>query len=95
MQGNLIHTLCAFADFFYRRPNDRIAFDAMNICLSRLTFEVLGVEVILNIMIKKRPKASLEYYTIYEADHFQVFVMVMRQGKVIPVHDHPGMTVFR
>ncbi|KAJ3133947.1 hypothetical protein HK100_003978 [Physocladia obscura] len=47
---------------------------------------------LLNITLP--PVAPIEFYKIHESQDFEIGVFVLKQGATMPIHDHPGMTVF-
>lgn len=39
-------------------------------------------------------RSKNEYYTVVETPEFNICLFVLQRGQVIPLHDHPDMTVF-
>lgn len=93
MSSNIVHSLASLSDHYYRN-NDEEALDAISFCLSKLSPQALGVAVSV-FNDDQEPKAPMEYYSIYETNHFHICIIVLRKGRIIPLHDHPGMVVFR
>lgn len=40
-------------------------------------------------------ESDSEFYCLHESPQFSIYVFVMKKGVVMPIHDHPGMSVFR
>ncbi|KAJ3122984.1 hypothetical protein HK100_011755 [Physocladia obscura] len=47
---------------------------------------------LLNITLP--PVAPIEFYNIHETQDFEIGLFVLKRGATMPIHDHPGMTVF-
>ncbi|KAH6559727.1 hypothetical protein BASA83_007447 [Batrachochytrium salamandrivorans] len=40
------------------------------------------------------PVYPIEFYPLYETNHFTMCIFVLKNGATMPTHDHPGMSVF-
>ncbi|KAJ1534886.1 hypothetical protein HK405_015916, partial [Cladochytrium tenue] len=40
------------------------------------------------------PGAPIEYYSITESPLFTLGLLILKRGQTLPIHDHPGMSVF-
>ncbi|KAI9199727.1 uncharacterized protein BJ171DRAFT_201826 [Polychytrium aggregatum] len=88
----LIHSVAVLAQEFFTLPHNKLntphhRYLWQRICtlLNGITAETLKI---------KESLAPVEYYSVYESSVFTICVFVLKRGTIMPIHDHPDMTVF-
>ncbi|KAJ3099531.1 hypothetical protein HDU97_002974 [Phlyctochytrium planicorne] len=62
------------------------ASDMLTHLINKVTVQQLNVQL--------PPVDPIEYYNIYSSENLTICIFVLRKGAVMPVHDHPSMTVY-
>ncbi|KXS21467.1 hypothetical protein M427DRAFT_271099 [Gonapodya prolifera JEL478] len=91
---SLIHDIAVTASSFFAHTLSPTANASSSLSTFSNALTALLAKVSLNHLNIQSPSAPIEYYPIFDSNLFTMCLFVLKKGANMPVHDHPGMSVF-
>ncbi|WOL05058.1 plant cysteine oxidase 2-like [Canna indica] len=70
--------------------------EMLHLLLDKMKPEDIGLSTDMLLRVRSPPKGTprITYAVIYKCDNFSICIFILPPRAVIPLHNHPGMTVF-